>query len=84
MLFGLFIISIWTMVWKGFGLWHSAKNRQKGWFIAMLVLNTAGLLPIIYLIWFKPEEETTKEVFLGTKKRRVKRMTKKRTRKTKS
>ena len=56
MIFGLVVISIWTLIWKGFALWHSAKNQQNGWFIAILIFNTMGLLPIIYLIWFKPRE----------------------------
>lgn len=51
----LVLLSAWEMVWKGFGLWHSAQNKQKGWYIAMLLLNTAGLLPIVYLVWFKPK-----------------------------
>ena len=50
---GLMLISIWTLVWKGFGLWYAAEKKQKWWFIAILILNTLGLLPIIYLIWFK-------------------------------
>ena len=49
----LVLFSAWELVWKGFGLWHSAQNKQKGWYIAILLLNTAGLLPIIYLLWFK-------------------------------
>ena len=59
---GLLIISIWMIVWKGLALWHASQNKQKGWFIAFLVLNTLGLLPIIYLIWFKPvsKEEVKK------------------------
>jgi hypothetical protein len=40
---------IWTLVWKGLALWRSATLRQKGWFIAMLVINTLGILEIIYL-----------------------------------
>lgn len=55
MVFGIILITIWSLVWKGLGLWFSGKNQQKGWFIAMLILNTAGLLPIIYLIWFRPQ-----------------------------
>ena len=61
MIFGLLAISVWTLIWKGFALWHSAKNKQKGWFIAVLILNTIGLLPIIYLIWFKPKCESCDE-----------------------
>ena len=49
----LLIIGIWSAIWTGLGLWYSAQNQQKGWFIALLILNTMGLLPIIYLLWFR-------------------------------
>jgi len=40
---------IWTLVWKGLALWRSAELRQKYWFIALLLINTLGILEIIYL-----------------------------------
>jgi methionyl-tRNA synthetase len=40
---------IWTLVWKGLALWRAALLRHKKWFIAMLVLNTLGILEIVYL-----------------------------------
>lgn len=40
---------IWTLIWKGFALWRSAQLKQKYWFIAMLLINTLGILEIIYL-----------------------------------
>lgn len=40
---------VWTLAWKGLALWRSATLRQKWWFIAMLVINTLGILEIIYL-----------------------------------
>lgn len=53
-LFSLIILAmIWSLVIKGFALWHAARNTQKGWFIAMLILNTVGILEIVYLIWFR-------------------------------
>ncbi|MBU0459443.1 MAG: hypothetical protein KKH52_03565 [Nanoarchaeota archaeon] len=58
----LLVISIWTLIWKGIALWFAGKNRQKAWFIVMLIFNTMGLLPIIYLIWFKPRETKVKEI----------------------
>ena len=61
------LLSIWELVWKGFGLWHSAQNKQKGWYVAMLLLNTAGLLPIIYLIWFKPKQKREMPLKSATK-----------------
>ncbi len=44
---------IWDLVWKGIALWHAARNKQKGWFIFLLIINSIGILPIIYLAIFK-------------------------------
>ena len=52
-LIGLAII--WTIVLKGYALWHAARGNQRGWFIAILILNTLGILEIVYLIWFRPQ-----------------------------
>jgi hypothetical protein len=43
------ILLIWTLIWKGIALWKTAKKNKKGWFISILVLNTLGILPIIYI-----------------------------------
>jgi len=43
------ILLLWTIIWKGFALWRAAELRQKYWFIAMLVINTLGILEIVYL-----------------------------------
>ena len=61
MIFALLVIAAWTLIWNGLGLWQAAKNKQKVWFIVILVLNTIGLLPIIYLIWFKPREANNRK-----------------------
>ena len=50
----LVIVALWTLVIKGYALWHAARNGQKGWFIVLLVVNTLGILEIVYLIWFRP------------------------------
>lgn len=49
----LLIGTVLDIIGKGFGLWHAAKYSQRNWFIAMLVLNTAGILPVIYLKFFQ-------------------------------
>ena len=46
-------ISVWTLVWKGVALYHAGKNRQKGWFVVLLLLNDLGILSMIYLRWFQ-------------------------------
>ena len=50
----LFFLIVWELVWKGIGLWFAAKHTRKGWFVAIFLLNTVGILPIIYLLWFNP------------------------------
>ncbi len=46
------LIVIAEIVLKGVSLYRSARNGQKYWFIALLIINTLGILPLIYLIWF--------------------------------
>lgn len=41
---------IWSVFWKGSVLWVTARRSQTGWFILFLILNTAGIAEIIYLI----------------------------------
>jgi len=48
----LTIVGIWSLVWKGFALWKSAKRRQLVWFIVLLIVNTAGILEILYIFLF--------------------------------
>jgi len=40
---------IWTLVWKGIALWKSARRNEMIWFVVLLVLNTLGILEIIYI-----------------------------------
>jgi len=44
---------IWEAIWKGIALWKSGRNNQLKWFIAIFILNTVGILPIIYLKFFQ-------------------------------
>lgn len=45
------IIMVWSLFWKGCALWTAGKNDQKRWFIALLVLNTVGILEIFYIFY---------------------------------
>jgi methionyl-tRNA synthetase len=45
----LVIIIFWSLFWKGLALWHSARRREPVWFIIMLLVNTIGILEIVYL-----------------------------------
>ena len=52
-----YLLIAWSLVWKGIALWHSARNKQLVWYIALFIINTAGILEIIYLIFFKKRKE---------------------------
>ncbi len=43
------LLSIWSLIWKGLGLWYSSQDSKKGWFIAIFIFNILGILPIIYI-----------------------------------
>ncbi|MEX1064228.1 MAG: DUF5652 family protein [Candidatus Paceibacterota bacterium] len=43
------LLLIWGTIWKGIALWKSARLSQKKWFIILLIVNTAGILEIIYI-----------------------------------
>ena len=49
---GLAIVFIWSLIWKGLALWKSAINRHKIWFVLILVINTVGILEILYIYVF--------------------------------
>lgn len=55
------IVSIWTLAIKGYALWHAANADQKPWFIALLIVNTFGILEIAYLLFFRQKEEVEEE-----------------------
>lgn len=52
----LFLVA-WSLGWKGLALWRAAKNDQRNWFITILIINTVGILEIIYLGWFTKKKK---------------------------
>ncbi len=52
--FGFFalLIAAWSLAWKGWSLWLAARKGSKPWFVALLVLNTLGILDILYIYVF--------------------------------
>ncbi len=48
-----YLVIAWAVIWKGIALWHAARNKQLVWYIALLIVNTVGILEIVYLIFFR-------------------------------
>lgn len=49
---GFGLLAIWSLFWKGLALWKSARNDERYWFVALLVINTLGILEMLYLFLF--------------------------------
>ena len=47
----IFPLILWSVFWSGFALWYAARREEKWWFIIFLLVHTAGILEIIYLLF---------------------------------
>ncbi|MBI2063919.1 MAG: hypothetical protein HYT65_02915 [Candidatus Yanofskybacteria bacterium] len=58
---GLFVVFIlllaWSLVWKGLALWKAARHGSAGWFVALLVVNTLGILDMLYIYVFSKKHK---------------------------
>lgn len=48
----LLVAVLWSLYWKYRALWHAAKHERKGWFVVLMIVNTLGILEILYLYVF--------------------------------
>lgn len=54
-------LTVLAVIWKGVALWKAARNNQRNWFIALLIINTFGILEIMYIFYFsKPKGSAIK------------------------
>lgn len=44
-------------IWKSIALWRAGNQKKLARFICIFILNTAGLLPIIYLTFFNKKKK---------------------------
>ena len=44
------VLAVWELVWKLIALWKAGRNNHLGWFVCIALINTAGILPIVYLL----------------------------------
>lgn len=60
--FFLIAMMIWSIFWKSLALWRTVKGKQRYWFIAILILNTFGILEIIYLFRFSKDKMSFEDI----------------------
>lgn len=55
----IILVAIWTIPWKGFALWKSARRGDKIWFVVLLLVNTLAILEILYIFFFSERKAKT-------------------------
>lgn len=53
----LYVAILWELVWKGIALWKCGRRDQMTWFVLIFLLNTLGILPIVYLLISKDSKK---------------------------
>jgi predicted permease len=69
-LFLFVILVIWASVWKILALWKAARKKSLVWFIVLAVVNTLGILEILYIFIFSDMKHKRKEGKVRKKRRR--------------
>ena len=46
----IYLLVVLDLILKGISLYKSARKDQRVWFVALLLINSLGILPIIYLL----------------------------------
>lgn len=56
------LILLWVLPWKGLALWKSARNDNKYWFIALLIVQSLAVLDIIYIFFIDKKKTGTDNI----------------------
>ncbi len=51
------LLLVWSLVWKGIALWIAARKSDKWWYIVILIVNTLGILEILYIYIFSKRKK---------------------------
>lgn len=54
----IIILAIWEGVWKLIAMWKAGRNNHLVWFICIALINTAGILPIVYILMHRKKTVT--------------------------
>ena len=54
---GVILAMVWSVAWKGVALWRAGRNGHLVWFIVLFIVNTLGILEIIYIFAFSRKKD---------------------------
>jgi hypothetical protein len=55
--FSIPVIFVWSLTWKIIGMWKAGRNNHLAWFLCIALINTLGILPIIYILMNRKKAE---------------------------
>lgn len=58
----LFVILVWSTAWKIVAIWRASKNNQIYWFVILFLINSIGILDLIYLFRFAKKKMTIEDL----------------------
>ncbi|MBS3089318.1 hypothetical protein J4461_00370 [Candidatus Pacearchaeota archaeon] len=64
------VIIVWSLAWKGVAWWISARKNHILWFLSFFLINTLGILEILYIFLFSKMSLSDKSVKRKSKKRK--------------
>lgn len=56
------VIFFWALPWKAWALWRSARKGQPVWFLALLIIQSAAILDLLYILLFSRDRERKEEI----------------------
>lgn len=56
--FVMIALVVWSIIWKAWALWVSARQGSKAWFVILLIFNTLGILEILYIFIFSKSSKS--------------------------
>ncbi len=54
----IIVVALWDGVWKLIGMWKAAQNKHLVWFIVIALVNSVGIVPILYIQMSKKKYES--------------------------
>lgn len=62
----VFVIAIGSLILKAYALWTAARRGEQGWFVALLLINTMGILELVYLYFVVGKWNSSKATQAGS------------------
>lgn len=51
------LVLLWSLLWKGLALWRAARRGETAWYVVLLIINTIGILEIVYYFLVAKSDE---------------------------